>query len=173
MNSTKKKIMAFSLVTAICGSAMSLSFASPAPDGKTDANVLANTTNTNAEWTAFQKKWGSLKSDWTQISLAPGSTPSSLNFAWYTKTGFKPSLKIGEGENMAHAKTYNARQSEVKDEKDLMWRKGLCKEAIENSLLIINRPFVTLHNYPSCLNRSRISLSFHSSFSSVPMSIMS
>ncbi|MDD6421708.1 MAG: metallophosphoesterase [Intestinibaculum porci] len=118
MNSTKKKIMAFSLVTAICGSAMSLSFASPAPDGKTDANVLANTTNTNAEWTAFQKKWGSLKSDWTQISLAPGSTPSSLNFAWYTKTGFKPSLKIGEGENMAHAKTYNARQSEVKDEKD-------------------------------------------------------
>lgn len=118
MNSTKKKIMAFSLVTAICGSAMSLSFASPAPDGKTDANVLANTTNTNAEWTAFQKKWRSLKSDWTQISLAPGSTPSSLNFAWYTKTGFKPSLKIGEGENMAHAKTYNARQSEVKDEKD-------------------------------------------------------
>lgn len=110
--------MAFSLVTAICGSAMSLSFASPAPDGKTDANVLANTTNTNAEWTAFQKKWGSLKSDWTQISLAPGSTPSSLNFAWYTKTGFKPSLKIGEGENMVHAKTYNARQSEVKDEKD-------------------------------------------------------
>lgn len=55
----------------------------------------------------------------------------------------------------------------------LMWRKGLCKEAIENSLLIINRPFVTLHNYPSCLSHSRISLSFHSSFSSVPMSIMS
>lgn len=56
MNSTKKKIMAFSLVTAICGSAMSLSFASPAPDGKTDASAFAKTTNTDAAWTSFQKK---------------------------------------------------------------------------------------------------------------------
>lgn len=116
--STKKKLMAISLATAMCGSALSLTFASPAPDGKTDASAFAKTTNTDAAWTSFQKKWSAIKSDWTQISLAPGKTPSTLNFAWYTKTGFKPSLKIGVGEAMTNAKTYNAAQTEVKDETD-------------------------------------------------------
>lgn len=54
--STKKKLMAISLATAMCGSALSLIFASPAPDGKTDASAFAKTTNTDAAWTSFQKK---------------------------------------------------------------------------------------------------------------------
>ena len=52
----EKEIYGYFLAAAMCGSALSLTFASPAPDGKTDASAFAKTTNTDAAWTSFQKK---------------------------------------------------------------------------------------------------------------------
>ena len=67
-----------------------------------------------------------LKNDWTQISLSPGSNATELNFAWYTpkqtnddhSNANVPKLIIGEGHNMKNAKVYEAEQTAVKDERD-------------------------------------------------------
>ena len=97
---------------------------------------------TTTQWNRWQKEWETLKNDWTQISLSPGSNATELNFAWYTpkqtndnnsnadveakvqaispdqKDSNVPKLIIGEGRNMKNAKVYEAEQTEVKDEQD-------------------------------------------------------
>lgn len=91
--------------------------AQAALDGKTEASVLAQEMELTDEWNAWQEEWeNSVKTDWTQISLTPGSDTSQLNFAWYSKTGDGvPKLKIGKGTAMRNAKIYTAVQTEVKD----------------------------------------------------------
>ena len=117
-------------------------FASAAPDGKSNAAEIAQTMGTTTQWNRWQKEWETLKNDWTQISLSPGSNATELNFAWYTpkqtndnnsnadveakvqaispdqKDSNVPKLIIGEGRNMKNAKVYEAEQTEVKDEQD-------------------------------------------------------
>ena len=101
-------------------------FASAAPDGKTNAADIAQTMGTTAQWNRWEKEWETLKNDWTQISLSPGSNATELNFAWYTpkqtnddhSNANVPKLIIGEGHNMKNAKVYEAEQTAVKDERD-------------------------------------------------------
>ena len=101
-------------------------FASAAPDGKTNAVDIAQTMGTTAQWNRWEKEWETLKNDWTQISLSPGSNATELNFAWYTpkqtnddhSNANVPKLIIGEGHNMKNAKVYEAEQTAVKDEQD-------------------------------------------------------
>lgn len=81
--------------------------ASAAPDGKSNAEQIAQTMGTTTQWENWQKEWETLKNDWTQISLSPGSDATELNFAWYTpKDSGTSKLMIGEGRNMKNAKTY-------------------------------------------------------------------
>ncbi len=92
-----------------------------APDGKTDAALMAQDMGISPLWNRWKSDWEQIKSDWTQISLTPGSNESELNFAWYSKKTDKakaPKLMIGEGRNMRNAKTYEAVQTAVKDEAD-------------------------------------------------------
>lgn len=101
-------------------------FASAAPDGKTNAADIAQTMGTTTQWNCWEKEWETLKNDWTQISLSPGSNATELNFAWYTpkqtnddhSNANVPKLIIGEGRNMKNAKVYEAEQTAVKDEQD-------------------------------------------------------
>ena len=112
-----------------------------APDGKTNAADLAAAMGNTSEWESWVEEWNTVKTDWTQISLTPGSDATQLNFAWYTPKNMKtassgavaktvakvcpklaestmPKLVIGEGKNMRHAKVYEAVQTSVEDEKD-------------------------------------------------------
>ena len=84
-------------------------------DGWTDATTTVEAYgNGYREW---EEKWDTIKNDWTQISLTPGSDESQLNFAWYSKVDNKnteaPQLKIGEGRKMKNARTYTATQTEA------------------------------------------------------------
>lgn len=112
-----------------------------APDGKTNAADLAAAMGNTSEWESWVEEWNTVKTDWTQISLTPGSDATQLNFAWYTPKNMKtassgavakivakvcpklaestmPKMVIGEGKNMRHAKVYEAVQTSVEDEKD-------------------------------------------------------
>ena len=113
-----------------------------APDGKTDAADMAASMGTSSEWESWTQEWNTVKDDWTQISLTPGSDATKLNFAWYTPKNMKvsprygemarkaealapnliksrkPLLIIGEGRLMRNAKVYKAAQTSVEDEKD-------------------------------------------------------
>ena len=112
-----------------------------APDGKTNAADLAAAMGNTSEWESWVEEWNTVKTDWTQISLTPGSDATQLNFAWYTPKNMKtassgavakivakvcpklvksnkPKLIIGEGKNMRNVRVYEAVQTSVEGEKD-------------------------------------------------------
>lgn len=138
----RKQMMISALALTLSAANAAPVFASAAPDGKSNAAEIAQTMGTTTQWNRWQKEWETLKNDWTQISLSPGSNATELNFAWYTpkqtndnnsnadveakvqaispdqKDSNVPKLIIGEGRNMKNAKVYEAEQTEVKDEQD-------------------------------------------------------
>ena len=122
----RKQMMISALALTLSATNVAPVFASAAPDGKTNAVDIAQTMGTTAQWNRWEKEWETLKNDWTQISLSPGSNATELNFAWYTpkqtnddhSNANVPKLISGEGRNMKNAKVYEAEQTEVKDEQD-------------------------------------------------------
>lgn len=122
----RKQMMISALALTLSATNVAPVFASAAPDGKTNAADIAQTMGTTAQWDRWEKEWETLKNDWTQISLSPGSNATELNFAWYTpkqtnddhSNANVPKLIIGEGRNMKNAKVYEAEQTAVKDEQD-------------------------------------------------------
>lgn len=122
----RKQMMISALALTLSATNVAPVFASAAPDGKTNAADIAQTMGTTAQWNRWEKEWETLKNDWTQISLSPGSNATELNFAWYTPKQTNddhlnanvPKLIIGEGRNMKNAKVYEAEQTAVKDEQD-------------------------------------------------------
>ena len=117
----KKRLLTGTVVSAVLVANVVTVLAGAAPDGKTDANDLSATINQSSEWTAWKTQWETVKNDWTQISLTPGSDESELNFAWYSKKTEEvsaPKLKIGKKQDMSDAKEYTAQQVDVKGEVD-------------------------------------------------------
>ena len=122
----RKQMMISALALTLSATNVAPVFASAAPDGKTNAADIAQTMGTTTQWNCWEKEWETLKNDWTQISLSPGSNATELNFAWYTpkqtnddhSNANVPKLIIGEGHNMKNAKVYEAEQTAVKDERD-------------------------------------------------------
>ena len=122
----RKQMMISALALTLSATNVAPVFASAAPDGQTNAADIAQTMGTTAQWNRWEKEWETLKNDWTQISLSPGSNATELNFAWYTpkqtnddhSNANVPKLIIGEGHNMKNAKVYEAEQTAVKDERD-------------------------------------------------------
>lgn len=125
------RVLTSALAAALAVTGVTPVYAGAAPDGNTKAVDLASKMGADELWSNWQEEWNSSKkSDWTQISLTPGSNASELNFAWYSKKPIAtvtdgeitqtaaPKLKIGEGRSMRNAKIYTAVQTDVKDETD-------------------------------------------------------
>ena len=69
----RKQMMISALALTLSATNVAPVFASAAPDGKTNAVDIAQTMGTTAQWNRWEKEWETLKNDWTQISLSPGS----------------------------------------------------------------------------------------------------
>ena len=69
--------------------------AGAAADGQTNAKETVQAGN--GAYDSWETEWNrSVKNDWTQISLTPGSDATELNFAWYSLASSNvPKLKIG------------------------------------------------------------------------------
>ena len=114
----KVAIMTLLLTASVGVTPVMQSFAAPAADGMTKASQTAQAADgTYEKWEA---EWNSsVKNDWTQISLTPGSDSTELNFAWYSLASEGTSkLKIGEGRQMKNAKVYTAVQQDATQSKD-------------------------------------------------------
>ncbi len=88
--SKRKQILAGTLAAAMALGNATFVMAAPAPDGKTNAQELSSSMGTNELWENWKREWESVKTDWTQMSLTPGSDESQLNFAWYSKKTITP-----------------------------------------------------------------------------------
>lgn len=117
----KNRILAGAITGTVLVANVVTVLAGAAPDGKTNAEDFSATINKSEDWTSWQTEWESVKSDWTQISLTPGSDESQLNFAWYSKKidgEDAPKLQIGKTQDMSDAKEYTPEQTEVANETD-------------------------------------------------------
>ena len=79
-----KQIAALVLTGVLAASSSLSAFAAAAPDGHTDASQTPAAAN--GAYAAWQERWETMKNDWTQVSLSPGSDDTQMNFAWYSKT---------------------------------------------------------------------------------------
>lgn len=141
----KKQLFAGTLAVTLLSATSLSAFAgdyTAAPDGMTAASDMAESMGLSDLWNDWQSEWEEVKTDWTQISLTPGSDATQLNFAWYTpkvtceeNSNAKiealvekwapelakittPKLIIGEGKTMRNARVYTAVQTAVENEKD-------------------------------------------------------
>lgn len=74
-------------------------FADAAPDGMTDASQTEAAQN--GAWEAWSEEWETIKGDWTQVSMSPGSDETQMNFAWYSKEGEPAGFVYGTNSDLS------------------------------------------------------------------------
>ena len=84
-------------------------FADAAPDGMTDASQTEAAQN--GAWEAWSEEWETIKDDWTQVSMSPGSDETQMNFAWYSKDGEQTGFVYGTNSDLSDAQSAEIAQT--------------------------------------------------------------
>lgn len=92
---TKKKV----IVTAVA-MALSCIIAVPSFAATSHWNDNASKTSISTDWANWKTKWDSVKNNFEQISITPGKTESSLNFAWYSKNTDEAKVRFSTTKDM-------------------------------------------------------------------------
>ena len=103
-----KKAAMLILTAALVCQPMSV-FADAAPDGKTDASQTEAAQN--GAWEAWSEEWETIKDDWTQVSMSPGSDETQMNFAWYSKDGEQTGFVYGTNSDLSDAQSAEIAQT--------------------------------------------------------------
>ena len=101
MRKNKKiaKIMATAtIVTTVMATAVT-AYGSAAPDGSTKAETTAAAAN--GVYEQWKNTWSTLSTDWTQVSMTPGSDETEMNFAWYSVDGAETTFKYGKASDLS------------------------------------------------------------------------
>ena len=93
-----KKAVMLILAAALVCQPVSV-FADAAPDGMTDASQTEAAQN--GAWEAWSEEWETIKDDWTQVSMSPGSDETQMNFAWYSKEGEPAGFVYGTNSDLS------------------------------------------------------------------------
>lgn len=103
----KKVIMLIMAAALVCQPMTAL--ADAAPDGMTDASQTAAAQG--GAWENWCKEWETIKNDWTQVSMSPGSDETEMNFAWYSKDGEKTGFVYGTKSDLSDGRSAVLSQS--------------------------------------------------------------
>ena len=103
-----KKAVMLILTAALVCQPMSV-FADAAPDGMTDASQTEAAQN--GAWEAWSEEWETIKEDWTQVSMSPGSDETQMNFAWYSKDGEQTGFVYGTNSDLSDAQSAEIAQT--------------------------------------------------------------
>lgn len=106
----KKKAAMLILTAALVCQPMSV-FADAAPDGKTDASQTEAAQN--GAWEAWTQEWETIKNDWTQVSMSPGSDETQMNFAWYSKAEETTGFVYGTSSDLSGGQSAQLTQTEA------------------------------------------------------------
>ena len=71
------------------------------------------TVGGSAQWQAWTKKWESVATDYTQVSLTPGADETELNFAWYSKDEGKATPVVHFGTDRSNLKVFTGTSAAV------------------------------------------------------------
>lgn len=103
-----KKAVMLILAAALVCQPVSV-FADAAPDGMTDASQTEAAQN--GAWEAWSEEWETIKDDWTQVSMSPGSDETQMNFAWYSKEGETAGFVYGTNSDLSDAQSAEIAQT--------------------------------------------------------------
>lgn len=103
-----KKAVMLILAAALVCQPVSV-FADAAPDGMTDASQTEAAQN--GAWEAWSEEWETIKEDWTQVSMSPGSDETQMNFAWYSKDGEQTGFVYGTNSDLSDAQSAEIAQT--------------------------------------------------------------
>lgn len=103
-----KKAAMLILTAALVCQPMSV-FADAASDGMTDASQTEAAQN--GAWEAWSEEWETIKDDWTQVSMSPGSDETQMNFAWYSKDGEQTGFVYGTNSDLSDAQSAEIAQT--------------------------------------------------------------
>ncbi len=107
-----KKAAMLILTAALVCQPMSV-FADAAPDGKTDASQTEAAQN--GAWEAWSEEWETIKDDWTQVSMSPGSDETQMNFAWYSKDGEQTGFVYGTNSDLSGGQSAEITQTAAQE----------------------------------------------------------
>lgn len=108
----RKKVMILLLAAALMCQPIT-AFAGAAPDGKTDASQTAAAQN--GAWDAWSEEWETIKDDWTQVSMSPGSDETQMNFAWYSPTDETTGFVYGTTSDLRDGKEADVSKTAAQD----------------------------------------------------------
>lgn len=83
----KKKLVAFCIMAVFSITTVAVYAATEHwEDASTKPQIVTKTlVSNNTDWQAWKDSWNSIKTNYEQVSLAPGADFSKLNFGWYSK----------------------------------------------------------------------------------------
>ncbi|BAK48092.1 hypothetical protein CXIVA_21250 [Clostridium sp. SY8519] len=64
-------------------------------------------------WSNYKSNWADISSNYENVSLTPGATQSSLNFAWYSKTAETPQIRLSESKDMTNPAEFSGTQTKI------------------------------------------------------------
>ncbi|MCI1821502.1 MAG: metallophosphoesterase family protein [Megasphaera sp.] len=105
-----KKVLAVYVLTALCITSAGVYAAT---EHWNDASLTPQTvTRTSLSektgWQEWKNSWDAVKSNYEQVSLAPGADASRLNFGWYSKKkSDTAAVRISRHPDMQNAKVYS------------------------------------------------------------------
>ncbi len=98
----RNQIIAAIMAATIIMTPASFAYAAAAPDGNSNAQEMYGDAYTNWKTNSWDN---GLSTDWTKVSITPGSDETSMNFAWYSKQDDEVSLTYGQNPDLSDGKT--------------------------------------------------------------------
>lgn len=98
----RNQIIAAIMAATIIMTPASFAYAKAAPDGSSNAQEMYGDAYANWKTNSWDN---GLSTDWTKVSITPGSDETSMNFAWYSKQDDEVSLTYGQNPDLSDGKT--------------------------------------------------------------------
>lgn len=104
-----KKIVASYVAAVLCMASVGVFAATEHwNDASLTPQVMTRTSvSDQTDWQQWKDNWDKVKTDYEQVSMAPGADATRMNFGWYSKEkADKAEVRISTDKNMSHAKTF-------------------------------------------------------------------
>lgn len=84
-------------------------------------NDASSSVAANPEWMQWKQEWETVQQDYEKIALNVGRTPAELNFAWYSHTEERPTIKLATSPSMKNATVFTGTQQKIKQQNGIQY----------------------------------------------------
>lgn len=104
----KHKQLAICIAAALCAASTGFAATSHWNDASATPQAETQTAVGTADWQQWKTAWEKIRTDYEQVSMAPGKDSSCLNFGWYSREqAEKAEVRIAKTQDMKAAKIFH------------------------------------------------------------------